>query len=225
MDISSVINDNQILGQLTDDEKSLLAKVAKVRVYPRNTFIFWQNENVLNGYLLDKGLIKLYRSHQNGRTRTLSLKTDNDLISELSLLFPFKHLCTAQVLNKSSVICFPVEELTNIAGENSNFQKSIRQVVNVLIERSLMEIENRIFMNINGCLATKLIQLTNKFGVTKEGGTMINLKLSQQQLADMIGTNRETVCKALLMFKKCKAIGIKNKLITILNKSKLEAWQ
>lgn len=225
MNSKAVMEKNTVFSQLADSEKTAVAAIAKVRVYPRNTFIFWQNEKIANGFLVEKGLIKLYRSHPNGRTRTIALKAENDIVSEMSLVFPYNHLATAQVLARSTIFCFSVADLHRITGINVKFQERLRLVVNRQIESALAQIENRIFMNINGCLATKLVELATRFGVKRENGMMINLKLSQQQLADMIGTNRETICKSLYLFKKHRAIAIKNKLITILDKDRLMSWQ
>ena len=221
MEKKDLNNKNIVLAHLTEKEKDQLADLSRIRVYPKNSFLFWQDERVTNGFLVIKGLVKLYRSHASGRIRTLALKNGFDLISHFSLVFPYDHLCTAQLLSKATVLCFPVEELMEIARFNEEFQNALRQAVNNTFKSSLMEVENRIFLNINGCLASKLIELAEKFGIARREGTVINLRLTHRQLADMIGTNRETVCKELLFLKKSKAIVVNDNLITIINRKKL----
>lgn len=221
MDKKQIISGNSVLRHLSDDEKEQLAAISTLRVYPKNSFLFWQDEKVVTGFMVIKGLVKLYRSHASGRIRTLALKNGYDLISDLSLVFPYDHLCTAQVISKVTVFCFPVDRFLKITEHNVTFQEELHQAANNTFKRNLLEVENRIFLNINGCLASKLIELADKFGVHKSNGTVIDLRLTHRQLADMIGTNRETVCKELLFLKKTKAIAVKNNFITIIDQNKL----
>lgn len=220
-----VLNNNKIFQLLTDKEKENVISLMHIRNYPKNTFIFWQSEDILKAYFIQKGLVKIFRSYQDKKMRTLGLLKENDLISDLTLFLPYKHFFTAQVLTDSTIICLPIKELSEIISNNSMAKMKLEKRIQEKIENALHEVDDSIFKSIHGNLALKLSSLADKFGVKKEDGILIKLKFSQQELADMIGTNRETICKTLNNFKIEKSIIIKDKLIKIIDRKKLLKWQ
>jgi len=224
-DMESIIRQNYAFSHLAESELQALSAAATTRIYPKNSYIFWQNDRINDAFIIDRGLVRLYRSHPSGRTKTVSLKSSGDLVSIYPLMFPYSHKFTAHVLSKSVIVCFPIAVLNKIADVNNAFYEALRQMISQELNTELMEIENRIFMNINGCLAFKLVQLADKFGRPNGKGTLINLTLSHQQLADMLGTNRETVCKEMNLLRQIKAIAVENRQITILDREKLHAIQ
>lgn len=71
--------------------------------------------------------------------------------------------------------------------------------------------------------ATLLVELADKFGVRDARGVIINLKLTHRELADMIGTSRETVSFSILDLKKQGLLVVEEKRIVLLDQAGLQA--
>ena len=62
------------------------------------------------------------------------------------------------------------------------------------------------FENVIGRTAITLLELENKYGRTVAGGNIIDADITQQELADLVGTAREMVSRAVARFRKMNAI-------------------
>ncbi len=226
MDKNDLLLKNDFFGMLSKSEQSKIADSMNMRTYPKDTFIFWQNEDVANCFIIEKGLVKLFRTCDNGRVRTIGLFKEYDILPVNSIfIMPIKHFTTAQALTNSVIYSVPINVISTISKSNNEFYNHLLKKIHNWIEKILLDFDNMVFGNIQGNLALKLVALSEKFGIRKSEGIQINLKMSQRELADMIGTNPETVCKSLIMFKEENSITIKNKMITITDREKLLKWK
>ena len=72
--------------------------------------------------------------------------------------------------------------------------------------------------------AQAVIKLSEEHGKIVPEGVELDLNISRQELANIVGTTRETCIRALMAFKKEKAIDIDKNTITIIDKDKLSQW-
>ncbi|RMH56736.1 MAG: Crp/Fnr family transcriptional regulator [Candidatus Hydrogenedentota bacterium] len=85
-------------------------------------------------------------------------------------------------------------------------------------------IENLVFKTLRGRLAAKLLDLAEKFGTKKKNGVEIGLTLSHFDLAELVGTNRETVTKMLRDFRSEGSLEVHKRMFLITDEEKLRAW-
>jgi CRP-like cAMP-binding protein len=89
------------------------------------------------------------------------------------------------------------------------------------------ELENKIealvFRDVTSKLAELLLQLANEYGVDDSRGTLLALKITHQELANLIGSTRETVSLTLSTFKKRKLICTEGRKVIISDTENLRA--
>ena len=87
-------------------------------------------------------------------------------------------------------------------------------------------LEDTVFLELSCRLAKKLLALAENFGLEIDQGTVIDLKLSQQDLANLVGTSRESVNKQLRAWETAGIIRLNRQQVTILDMDELEdrAW-
>lgn len=88
------------------------------------------------------------------------------------------------------------------------------------------EIEAIAFRTVPGRLAIKLIELAENYGKVEPetGNQEIPFPLTHKALADMVGTNRETITRYINEFQNQGAIDIDDQTYTLLDREKLENW-
>ena len=95
-----------------------------------------------------------------------------------------------------------------------------------LIGRRRRELENQleslVFRNVSSRLAILLLSLAEKHGISDSQGIILNIKLAQQELANLIGTARETTSATLNEFKRLGIIDIQCRRIKVLDLSRLK---
>lgn len=223
-DIIKKLQNSTYFSLLTEKEIEKIEVISKSREYPKNSMIFWQNEEIQYGFTIVTGVVKEFRKYSNNRTKTICYKKDCDMLCNLSYLMPQKYIVSTQTIIDTTVIYYPMKEFCSIINENHTFMEKLQIETFLRIERTFDEMGDMIFRNLNGNLARKLIDLADVFGLKKKNGIQIRIKISQQELADMLGTNRETICKAMNEFKDEGSIEVDKKVITIIDKDKLLKW-
>jgi len=73
------------------------------------------------------------------------------------------------------------------------------------------------FRSVEQRLAARLLELSERFGLPTEGGTAIDARLTQQELADMIGTSRETLATTVASLRERRVLDMHNQRVVILD--------
>ena len=85
------------------------------------------------------------------------------------------------------------------------------------------KLEHLVFRDVPAKLAALLLELANDFGVPQDEGTSISLKITHQEMANLIGSTRETVSLTLAQFRDNNAILINGRTVTVTSETKLQA--
>jgi len=127
---------------------------------------------------------------------------------------------TSSVLEDSNVCYIPKECLHQLVKNNGNFALNLLQIACHELEESHSLITDIAQKSVKERLAELLLMLKNKFGVNENG--QINIVLSREELANVVGTATESVIRILSEFKADKLIDMNGKKITILHEKALE---
>lgn len=207
------------------DKFGLLAKLVPVGVrrhYARKRTILFQGEIPRAVMLLQKGLVKVYGITSTGDQRTVTLLSEGDV-------FPM-----SWVFGKSSVCMYYYEAITDcvtISVPKSEYQKAImdddalhRQIFDNYMSHyigSTMHVYALEQSHAQDKLSFILLYLVARFGQkTSDGRYKINLRLSHQDIAEMVGITRETTAVELHRLK-AKGLIDYHKFTYIIDKTKL----
>ncbi len=203
--------------------KAFVAQGSLVRI-PKYSLLFHQGDEITAAYLILEGLVKLYRDLRDS-DRTLGFLYKGDMVGLDAAFAPDGHTYSAQALGFVTVCAFPREAILSLVQTAPEFGPSLLRDSARQMDEALTEQDRLSSQSANGRIAGKILALAEKFGrADSEGGVVLQLKITQREMASMAGTNRESVCKALLVFKREGSIDIQDKLIVIKNKSKLASW-
>ncbi len=101
---------------------------------------------------------------------------------------------------------------------------AIIKVLNKRLIDAQQQVKSLALHNTHGRTAEMLIKLAMDHGMETDKGIELDLIVSRQELANMVGTTRETVTRVLMAFKKYKLIEIDRNTIFITNPEKLKEW-
>jgi len=150
--------------------------------------------------MIKEGKVKICLISPDGQEISLVVFGKGEYFGDLALLDGLPRSADAIALEK--VECYTLQR--------SDFQKAIMknpkiaiQVLEVLSKRIRSTdamVEDLIFLDVYGRVAKKLLELSDAHGVKVEDGTRIDVRLTQQELASMVGASRESVNKVMGYF-------------------------
>jgi CRP/FNR family transcriptional regulator/CRP/FNR family cyclic AMP-dependent transcriptional regulator len=186
-------------GLANEDIRELMA-VARRRTFRSGEVIFHRDDPGQVLYVIKEGKVKICLISPDGQEIVVSVMGKGECFGEFAILDGLSRSADAIALEK--VECYTLQR--------SDFHKAMLrspkiaiQVLEVLTKRLRnidQMVEDLIFLDVYGRVAKKLLELAETHGEKVEDGTRINVRLTQQELASMVGASRESVNKVMGYF-------------------------
>jgi CRP/FNR family transcriptional regulator, cyclic AMP receptor protein len=213
-----------VLAALPEDVQKRLEKSAEQRHYRRRQVIHFPDQSGDFIYLLCTGRIKISRVSEQGREVTLYLIEGSQIFGETGLLEanqPYEQM--AETLEDSLVCVF---RRTEILGALQESPSAFMEMLKLVSERRSIaesEVGDLVFLEVPKRLAKLLLRIHDAHGSkTSRGGMLIKAKFTHQELANMIGSTRETTTLILNDFKRQGFIDFLGRKIIIRSRADLE---
>lgn len=197
MDKAKLLSGSSLFCELTPDELEGLAQHAELRTVRAKQSVISQGTPGDEMYAVLHGRLKVVRSTEDGREATLSLLEAGEVFGELAMLdggmrsagVETLEPCELLVLRRESVMAFL-----------ETHPKVMRQLIAALCQRLRSAddlLQDTLFLNLPQRLGKMLRQLGEQHGDQTDRGVLIDLKLTQQEIANLVGASRESVNKQL----------------------------
>ncbi len=171
-----------------------------VELEPKETF-FSQGDAADTVFYLQKGRAKLTVVSQNGKEATITLLTAGDFVGEESLAsVPGQRLATASAINSCVALKISREEMARVMHEEPSFADLFFKFLLARSMRTQADLVDQLFNSSEKRLA-RILLLMAEFGKPGERDTFIP-PVSQETLAEMIGTTRSRVSFFMNRFRK-----------------------
>jgi len=208
------------LKELTRDELIRISHCKTSKIIKRGEILFNEGDHVNGVFCIKDGVCKVSKMSENGRDQVIKLIKKGDLLGERSLISGGPANLTARALNDMEICFIPKEEIVRDLKRNNNFTmsmlkdlaESLRNADEVIVDMAQKTVKQR--------LAETLIHLDKKFEKDDEG--YIDVYLTREDIANIIGTATESAIRILSDFKKNGLIDFKEKRINILDVLGLE---
>jgi CRP/FNR family transcriptional regulator, cyclic AMP receptor protein len=195
----------------------------KLNKYKESQKIFQPGDNRAILYFVMVGRVRLFEILPDGRAITLSILSVNDVFAQSTNHNSYFHDIYAEAMKDSIVASIQESSLETLMEQSPLLASRIIYSFSQQLSQSQILIEGLLGRDVSLRLINILLKLANEFGVAeKQGQITIELGLTHQELADMIGSNRVTVTRKLIELQKKKLIQVQNRTIQILDRQTLE---
>ncbi len=195
---------NALLGGLPDAEAREIAARFLERRYPRDAVVFHEGADADALLIVKTGIVKLIALSEKGTETTLHLLRPGDVFGEVAVTEPMRPF-TAIAVTDAVLSILPRKSLDDLLASSPAFARNLLE----LLSRRLGQIEREFAGIVNAWahhrLACELLHLAGDLGVETREGTLIPLKLTHEELSNLIGTTRETVT---ILLRKFEGMGI-----------------
>jgi CRP/FNR family cyclic AMP-dependent transcriptional regulator len=200
---------------LGDDEQKALASFGVVRSFAGGSALFHENQLADRVIVLRDGFVKVSCYSDDGREVVLGIRGPGDVVGELSAI-------DGEARSATVIALEPVEALAMSTGSFTDFLDRHPRVVRVLLQilagrlrdadRRRVEFASKETM---GRVASRIVELSERFGDAAEGDIRIEFPLTQEELAGWTACSRDSVVKALQSMRDLGWIETGRKRITV----------
>jgi CRP/FNR family cyclic AMP-dependent transcriptional regulator len=154
-------------------------------------------------HILKKGKVRVFRVTPDGKQLTLDIYDKGTILGDMGLLgqdrMPEAY---AETIDAAVICTITPDELRRLIERYPIIGVNIISYLSARLREAERELEAMAYQRVGQRLARKLIDLGQRFGVQTVRGTLIQARLTQQELADMIGTTRETLAHTVSDFRR-----------------------
>jgi CRP/FNR family transcriptional regulator, global nitrogen regulator len=203
---------SQHLG-LEDFERAGV-RVAERRFGSRDT-IFAPGDPDGQLYFLLEGTVRLYKIYGDYKEATIALLKDGGVFGELSLDEVPSQNAFAEAVTDVRVAKVRKSALSEVIKRRPSFAMKLFFTFSERLRQSDEVIESLLNREVAARLATLLLNLGDRFGEKEGSGTVLKVRLTHQDLANMIVSTREAVSKVMSEFQRAGLIEVRNRRISV----------
>jgi CRP-like cAMP-binding protein len=183
--------------------------------------IIFREGNRANGlYCISSGKVKIYKTGIEGRDQIVRMAKTGDIIGYRALLSGEPYFASASALEDTSVCMIPASDFNKYTDLNPSFSKGLLQKLTQDLKESEERMMRMAQKSVRERLAATLLLLMQTFG-TVGPDKVLNVDLSREDIASLVGTATETVIRLISDFKTEQIIATRGKKILILNEKAL----
>lgn len=184
----------------------------------KGTYLFQEGMKAEELYIVISGKIQISKITTDGRELSLRICGENDICGELTLFTDNpKYLLSAKVLEEGEVAAIRKDILETEIFQNSKLAFEFMKWMSDHFRNTQTKFRDLVLNGKRGALFSTLIRMSNSYGFQQKDGILIDLPLTNQELANFCGTSRESTNRILSELKRDKVISINKGKISILN--------
>jgi len=215
-------NGTEFFSQLSSNALKDLNAAKFSSVYPKDAMIFMEKQAARGVFILCEGEMKLSISSGEGKTLILRIAKPGEILGLTSVLSGTPYEVTAEALRPCQVAFVRRDEFLRLLAQHPEMNQLILRQMGAQYQIACEQIRN---LGLSSSVPEKLAKLLLDWSASSANsktGSRTTLPLTHEEIAEFIGTTRESVTRALSDFKSRQLIILRGSTLTIPNREALE---
>jgi CRP-like cAMP-binding protein len=212
-----------LFRDFADDEAAAVAATVTDRHYGKHQFVVREGDPGDTFFLLVKGSVSVCRIAPDGRETILSILKEGDFFGEMSMFDSSLRSASIKTLTDVEVGAIQHADFLDLLDRNPRIGRSLVIALSERLRAANALIAATTSQDIRARLASLLLNLSIQFGEHVDNGVRITLRLTNQEMANMIGTTRETVNRTLNRFWDDRLVDMRTAHVVIVDPDRLRA--
>lgn len=207
----------RFFNELSEENQKLLLTYGLEINVKSGSFLFHEGEFPKHVYLVRSGKVRLSKMTVDGKEFSIHLKQKDELVGEVGLFNEMAISVTAEVIEKATLVRFDIQVLEALFSDHGEIAVAFMKWFARHTQSTQAKFRDLILCGKKGAFYSTLIRFSNSYGEEKNGDIFIKVKLTNQDIANYIGTTRESVNRMLNDLKKENILTMKDGYIIIKN--------
>lgn len=221
--IQELLQTSTIFKDLTDCEIEPIIELAKSRKYKRGTHIFMQDDPLTNVYFIHSGQIKIYKTDLHGKEQIVNMLQSGDMFPHQGFFRQDNYPAHAKADDDAILTYIPIQSFENILLTHPETCIKLFRVLGDIIMDLHNRLEEKILHNTYEQIVMLILRLGKQLGVEMDNNHVrIQTPFTNRELANMIGSSRETISRTLTQLKKQELMAIDHEGSMLLDVNRLK---
>lgn len=195
-----VLGRTGLFGGLPGDLLESLAAACVHRVYPRDQYLWYQGDPGDRLVVVAAGLVKVVVHSEGGDQIVLAALGPPEVLGELALIDEGPRSASVVAAEETSVLMIQRTVLLRLMRQDTALLEAMLRSIGALLRRLTEQTADLVFLDLGGRVAKLLLRLADEHGRRADGSTVLDRRLNQTDLAQMVGASRPAVNRILQSF-------------------------
>ncbi|WP_160721259.1 Crp/Fnr family transcriptional regulator [Bacillus sp. USDA818B3_A] len=211
-----------IFKELSVNEINPILKIAQTRFYKQKMYVFMQDDPLDRVYFIHSGKIKIFKTDQMGKEQLISVLEPGEMFPHAGFFRKGTYPAYAEVIEDAHLIIIPIEKFEKILIAYPELCIKLFKVLGEKIVDLQGRLEAQVLHNTYEQIILLLIRLCKSNGEKMGGQYKLTTPFTNRELANMIGTSRESVSRTITQVKKKNIVSLDEKGHFLINRDALE---
>ncbi len=221
VDRSALLARTQLFKDVREEALLHLAERAQERTFRKGEFLFHAGDEGDWLYVLMEGSVKVLVTSEEGEDMVLSTLHPPEVLGELSLMDGGPRSASIEALETTRTLLLPRRDFLALLHDEPTFLESVLMHLGRLIRKLTEQTSDFVFLDLFGRVAKLLMALADERGEQTGDDIVLDLPLTQSDIAHMVGGSRQTVNQILKSFERKRYVELQGRRIVIKNPQQL----
>jgi len=203
------------LAALPAEDLDWLAKRLQRKSVPRGEIVFNKEDPGQSLFVIERGSVRIFIPGVQGSDLTLAVLAPGDFFGDLSLLDGSPRSASAASISDCTLLVLDRSVFTSLLTAQPEAAMAVLEVLSRRLRETDQMASDLAFQDVAARLARKLLELAAGSGKPHPDGTLLDVPITQEELANMIGVTRESVNRNLAAFRREGIISLEGRRILI----------
>jgi CRP-like cAMP-binding protein len=217
MNSENLLSNIPLFEDISDETLNKIVSYGNKIMFKKDSTILVESEEGTALFFIIKGKVKVTLQSKEGKEVILSILKENDFFGEMALIDGTNRAATIVACEPTELFIIKRDDFLNLLKTYPEISISLLQEISKRLRFADLMIKSLSLNDAEGKVAVVLNQYAFDYGKIKNGVVEIDKAPTQQDIAKMAGTSRETVNRVLGTFSKKGMIEIEGSIIRIMN--------
>jgi len=217
------INDIGVFQNISDEELKEIEPYIMRESVKKKGNIFSEGDQPEWFYIVESGKVKITKMSSDGKEIILEVISPGEIFGGVAVMKGFPYPANAIAMESSKIIKISRRNLMRLVDRFPNLMYFIAMNLGDRMKSSHDSLKNIALERVEARIAALLLKLADKVGVKVKEGILIDMRLTKQDVADMVGTTVETSIRTFSKFKKEKLLSESEGKVVIKDRDGLES--
>ena len=211
----------RLFDGISPSDMQEMEKITRMEEVKKRQPLYLTGDPSRNVYLLKRGRVKIANTAPSGKEVTFDILEAGEVFGELDVLEDAPRSTSAEALDDALICVIPRKDFDQYLAMHPTVMFKLTKLIGLRLKKIQSRVEDLVFRDVPARLAHLLSELSKTEGVAEKQGIRLKVKLTHQEMANLIGCSRETVSTTMGQFRDDGLIQMDGRTITIVNEKGL----
>lgn len=197
-----VLKQVPLFAELSEEDLNQLKDITTKRIFRKKECIFMEGEERQAVYFIYSGIIKTFKMDQEGNEQIINLLHPGDMFPHIGFFEETPYPATAEVKADAILFIIRIQDFDEFMLNHPHIAMKVMKIMGQKIAALTQRIQEMTSQDVQHRVIFALIRLAQESGLSDNQKVFINIPITNQDIANIVGSSRETINRVLNKLKK-----------------------